>query len=501
MHRRSYLKSVGVATGVLGTGAASANAESSGLDGDVEYDDGWTGPRIRTADDLAALSTKELQELPNELVKRPFNPEIGGGAAYDADEFEGADGFNHGGTVTAADADYTASSAAELDAALESATAGDVVWIPGDAVIDADGHSHYDLFPSRFVVPGGVTVASDRGQDGSSGGRIVKPNPDGAIFSTDGDGARFTGLHLQGGEEGFWTLDDRGVDHVYEYGLSFGIWVTNTNDDTEIDNNLVHGFSYCGIRVGRWWNPGGSEGTYIHHNDIVDIPAPNLGYGITIWDASPMIEYNYFDATRHAVAGHGGNLNSHYDFRHNLCGPRTRLHVIDMHGGVADDPDVHCELVDWLQKYVPNYVTGTMNVENNVVLATISMRPDTDYPQGGVVVRGVPTGKVVVKNNWFFHPSPPFSDVDDGNRSTVGDDGDAIVQWYTNHYCNIEASNNICEGAHPTNDIGLEAQWNPDTGRSGTGSPAASGSPPEGYGPEEGKAPDHVDELKEMKDL
>jgi hypothetical protein len=496
MERRSYMESLGVAAGVLATGPASASADTTDSDGNgtIEYDDGWSGPLVRTADDLAELSTDQLLELPNELVKRPFNPEIGGDA-YDADEFEGADGYPHGGTVTDHDADYVVETADEMEAALGNASSGDVVWVASDAAIDATGR--------MFQVPGGVTVASDRGENGSSAGRLYKTEPTApeyAIFETLGDGCRFTGLHLHGGEEGFWTLEDKGVDHVYDYGLSLGVLVRNDAHGTEIDNCLLHGFTYCGIRLG--WFSDSPRQTYIHHNDIVDIPAPNLGYGITIWDADPLIEYNYFDATRHAVAGHGGSLMSHYVFRHNLCGPRTRLHVIDMHGGENTDVEMDCEIVDWLTQYVDNWVAGQgMTVENNVVLATVSMRPDSDYPQGGVVVRGVPADTVEVRNNWFFQPSPPFSDhsVND-EASQTGFDGDAVVQWYTNHYCNIETSNNITSGAHPTNDIGLEAQWQPDAGRSGSDGPDSSGSPPEGYGPQKGAVPDNTDPVREQKE-
>lgn len=493
MERRNYLKSMGVATGVLATGGGNVTAEERSVDGDVEYDDGWSGPPIRTADDLAALSTDERQELPNELVKRPFNPEIGGGEEYDPDEFEAAEDYPHGGSVTASDADFVVETADEMHAALGQAVSGDVVWVPGDAVIDATGQT--------FEVPSGVTVASDRGRNGSSGGRVFKSEPtsEWAIFVPQGNDCRFTGLHLHGGQEGFWTLEERGVDSIYGVGLSMGVWIRGDTSRTEIDNCLMHGFSYCGVRVGFF----DVSGTYIHHNEIVDIPAPQLGYGVTIYDADPMIEYNYFDATRHAIAGYGGYLGTEYTARHNLFGPRTRLHVLDMHGGEDPNWDGECQISGWLSDYVENWVAGSMTIENNVVLATTSMRPDSDFPQEAVVVRGTPRNTVEVRNNWFFQPSPPFSDLEHEPRlggTIAGDRGDAITQWYVDHYCGIDASNNICEGAHPTNDIGLEAQWNPDAGRSGSGAPDWSGSPAEGDGPEKGEVPENADPVKEMRE-
>jgi hypothetical protein len=260
----------------------------------------------------------------------------------------------------------------------------------------------------------------------------------------------------------------------------------------------MHGFTYCGVRIGFF----NVSDTYIHHNDIVDIPAPTFGYAVTIYQGDPMIEYNYFDATRHTIAGFGGYLKSEYTARHNLCGPRTKLHVFDMHGWLwFDDFDSKCELGDFLSQYVDNWVAGSMTIENNVVLASQSMAPDSEFPQEAVVVRGIPFKEVQIRNNWFFSPSPVFSDYKHEARlgesiALAGNRGDAVNQWYVPYFCNVKFSNNICGGLHPTNDIGLEAQWQPDAGRSG-GEPARPSSVSEGKGPEKDNGPpEHVDPIK-----
>ena len=430
MERRNYLQSFGVAAGVLATGSAAASAENGHERGDHERHD--HGHRVRTAADLAAMSSDELLQLSNEEVKAPFNPEIGGGRAYDADRFPGADGYPHGGTVARRDATAVVSDAADLKETVESASSGDVVWIPGDA--------HLDVGHMKIEVPGGVTVASDRGHGGSDGALLEQPDPQmNATFIVRTEGTRFTGFRMLAPDTEYWELEDRNVSRIYDYGQNFGIRLYDSVD-TEVDNCTFRGFCYAGIRIGDY--PKTASGTYVHHCEFTDTPSPSLGYGVTVKSANPMVEYNYFDNNRHAIAGSGGVIDSSYTHRNNLHGPRIRLHVIDMHGGFAFNGH------DNLMK-----AGTTMIVENNVVLATKNYV--NDYPQGGVVIRAIPQDKAVVANNWFFQPPPTFSDAtsDDSEEGQSldqsGKDGDAIVQWRTPVYKNIEAYNNITSGAMP----------------------------------------------------
>ncbi|WP_435156404.1 right-handed parallel beta-helix repeat-containing protein [Haladaptatus sp. DFWS20] len=440
MIRRDYLKELGIATAVLAGGAGGASATNDrSADGDDTY-------QIRTADDLVALSADELQELSNEEIRNPFNPQIGGGRWYDADSFEGA--RVHGGTVRKTDADYRVSTLSALKEALSRAKAGDVVWIDSDAEIDVT-HESMD-------VPGGVTVASNRGQGEQDGAKLYQTEGSFApTFVPQGDGTRFTGIRFRAPDTEYWELEDRGISDIYEYGQNYAIRIFG-HADTEIDNCSFRGFCYAGIRIGDY--PDTAEGTYVHHCEFVDTPSPSLGYGVTVWSANPLIEYCYFDNNRHAIAGHGGVVNTSYTFRNNLCGPRTRLHVIDMHGGFSFNGQENVMKAG-----------ETMIVKNNVVLATKAHVGG--YPQDAVTIRSIPQDKAVIANNWFFQPPPPFSDTttdskDEGQTlEQAGRDGDAIVQWRTDVYKNIEAWNNICEGAHPIDDIGVDSRWEPRTSR------------------------------------
>ena len=86
----------------------------------------------------------------------------------------------------------------ELLAAIKKAKAGQVVYVDDDAVIDmrpdlkTPGHS-------KIVIPGGVTLASGRGKEGSAGALLytweIHTDP---LFLTGGERTRVTGLRLSG---------------------------------------------------------------------------------------------------------------------------------------------------------------------------------------------------------------------------------------------------------------------------------------------------------------
>ena len=468
MRRRNYLKTAGIAAGVFGSGLTdSASAESA------ETTDSKTrnSRQVTIVNDLLALSEDELWELPNDEVKRPFDPQIGSGKAYDADEWAAPDGYPHGGTVTRDDADYVAGSREELQSALDMASKGDVVWIPGDATIDALGPkpdekgSYYGRTP--FVVPAGVTVASDRGQDGSEGAALVKERPDrAATFRVVGDGARVTGLRFIGPEREFWSYEERGIEgNVYDVGVSFGVWLEGPSDysgdpvsgdtesltDIEVDNCYFAGFIYNCVRVGglSWIGSARATNTYLHHNDFVDTPSPSLGYGITVLKGETFAEFNYFDNNRHAVAGHGGASKSDYVLTNNLFGPRTRSHVIDCHGGELDGYD--------------HPVAGKrLEITNNVVLATRNHDGPGTWTSGGSIVdiRGIPLEQAEISHNWFFSDEiPPM-----GDGSDSGESGDVIDQWAGDSgFENLWIYNNLMGKFNPLNAVGVDGRWKPET--------------------------------------
>ncbi|WP_312907492.1 right-handed parallel beta-helix repeat-containing protein [Natronosalvus caseinilyticus] len=430
MNRRSYLSSIGIASGVLLAGSTTGDADSFTASSQTPSD---SSNRIRTAGDLVRLSADEILALDGETVRRPFNPELGGGEAYDPDGLDGAEEYPHGGAVTRELATYVVSDADELETAAGDATAGEIIWVEGDAEVDMTGVS--------ITLAGGVTLASDRGRDGSDGALLSQDeNGFNAFISTGGDDVRLTGLRLSGPEHEYWDYEDKGIDSIYDVGITYGLLIDDT-DDVEVDNCQFSGFTYAGIRVGMW-GAYECEGVYIHHNEFVDNPSPALGYGINVYGGDPLIEYNYLDNNRRSIAGVGGDVPMNYTVRNNLFGPRTRLAPIDAHGGEVDDMDEPQAGV-------------RMDIENNVVLS--EKAAVSGAPQPAIVIRGVPRERATIRNNWFFTDrAPPFS-ADEG----TGDDGGAIRQW-TDQYTSITASNNVYGKFVLTEELGTAGTtWGP----------------------------------------
>jgi hypothetical protein len=120
---------------------------------------------------------------------RTTHAEVGGGRGYGRRIAEPP-----AGAVVAADR-------REFLDALDAVPEGGTIWVPGSATIDLSGLQDLD-------VPRGVTLASDRGVDGSDGGLLQapampqngEPNDYGVtfLFRITSDDVRVTGLRIRG---------------------------------------------------------------------------------------------------------------------------------------------------------------------------------------------------------------------------------------------------------------------------------------------------------------
>lgn len=107
---------------------------------------------------------------------------IGGGAGY---------------TEIVTSGDYTVREPDDLVAALAAAGPGQVVFIPGDVEMDLTALIYVEDLV--LEIPGGVTLASDRGHNGSKGALLTNDALDAPnMISTLGPDVRVTGLRLRG---------------------------------------------------------------------------------------------------------------------------------------------------------------------------------------------------------------------------------------------------------------------------------------------------------------
>ncbi len=287
--------------------------------------------------------------------------------------------------------------AKDLDAfldALSKAKAGQVIFIPGETTIDLTARIYIDQLV--LEVPEGVTLAGDRGYDGSKGALLtsdVLKTP--VMIRAAGPGVRITGLRIQGpNPKRFLDHHHRsfgrgGAGSGYYYKLPTSNGISTMHARLEVDNCEISGFSHAGIDLID------GDGHHIHHNYIHHCQYQGLGYGVCHNTASSLIECNLFDWNRHSIAGTGRPGNS-YVARHNVELGTSLSHCFDMHGG-RDRKD-------------GTDIAGTsIEIYNNTFRA----------PQTPVVIRGVPEDKCHVHHNWFVRHNESGRAVRSSDRTKV----------------------------------------------------------------------------------
>lgn len=300
------------------------------------------------------------------MVTVSVDPIIGGGS-----------GYPH--TVSRSQATKVVESRSALLSAMKNASSSDVVFIPGDASIDLTGVS------SAPIGADGVTLASDRGQGGSKGGRITADDLASAntsgVFKTSKSNVRVTGIRWEGPRPEWF---DPGGDH-HSYAAE-ALHISEGGDNWEIDNNHFDG--WAGQAINQW-----GDQLQLHSNRFTRCQEEGLGYGIEIQKGMQYITCNYFNECRHDIAS-TGRPSTGYVARNNVCGITNNSygHSLDVHG-YPNGGDV---------------AGKTCILENN----TVMRRPPRSgagrrEKDGGVHVRGVPSDKCVVRNNWFKHPDKP----------------------------------------------------------------------------------------------
>lgn len=277
--------------------------------------------------------------------------------------------------------DYQARTLDELLAALKKAEKGQVVYLAGDVEIDLTTRAFIEK--TVIEIPEGVTLAGNRGQDGSLGAIIYSD----AFYTRPmirvmGPDVRITGLRLRGPDpkrrlehhrRSFRPPDKRGRKYYYSFPFSRG--VVTSYPGLEIDNCELSGWSHAAV----WLKTGDKH--HIHHNYIHHNQYNGLGYGVTHGTAFSLIEYNLFNYNRHSIAG-TGSPGSGYEAANNVELGVSLSHCFDMHGG-RDRKDGTKIAGDW------------MKFHHNTFRA----------PKVAIVIRGLPRQKAEVYGNWFCHDS------------------------------------------------------------------------------------------------
>jgi hypothetical protein len=295
----------------------------------------------------------------------PTGSPIGGGAGY-ADII----------TKTDPRVKFVVSTRDQLVVALQNARAGDVVYVEETANIDLTGLPYTprsNNVASKAMIPAGVTLASNRGENGSPGGRIyterVANEPrQGYVFallSAGGANVRVTGLRVDGPDHTTQSTEAAGI------GIRTGI-VTNFQN-LEVDNCEIYGFSDAGI---YFREVGLSSGGHIHHNYIHECQSDGYGYGVTEMKTGEiLVEANIFDYYRHAISG-SGYVGESYEACYNLVLEHSTESNFDMH----PDPSGTGYAGDWVK------------IHHNTFRSAF---------QPAVNIRGMPRIGAYIDHNWF----------------------------------------------------------------------------------------------------
>lgn len=287
--------------------------------------------------------------------------------------------------------EHRAVSVEELIESLRVARPGEAVYIPGNVVLDFTAL----VFAESFVlhIPGGVTLASNRGILGSPGALLksdaFQTSP---LIRADGPGVRLTGLRIQGPDSerrlehwkrsfsSLYKEEREGLtEHQYYYRFPVARGVYTEFDDLEIDNCEMSGWSQAAVFLSE------GKGHHIHHNYIHSNQRQGLGYGVSHGTSFSLIEYNLFGWNRHSIAG-TGRPPSGYIARYNVELGHSLSHNFDMHGG-RDRKD-------------GTTIAGSrIEIYNNTFLGT----------GRAIGIRGSPEEYARIYRNWFkahFAPGP-----------------------------------------------------------------------------------------------
>jgi hypothetical protein len=311
---------------------------------------------------LALLTLSAASHIHAETFGEQLNPSgypIGGGPEY----------VN---IINKDAADFVASTKGELLAAIKKAKKGNIIYVRDDAQIDMTGSDDQ-------AIPAGVTLASGRGNKGSSGGLVFSNSLTDEplfmpLFRTGGKGVRVTGLRIRG------PFGEAGDHHYTQIKIANGI--KSDHEDLEVDNCEMWSWNKWAIDLAV------AGGAYIHHNHIHHTRRWGYGYGVWVrGGGKSIIEANLFDFCRHHI-GSGSQASSSYEARYNICLYHNLQPSFDRHGSAT-----------------------------KAGFATDIHHNEFRNPQfAAILLRGNPIDRAYFHHNWFAHVSLQAAIVDLATR-------------------------------------------------------------------------------------
>lgn len=327
----------------------------------------------------------------------------------------GGDGYTR--TVSRSDADFEVSTESELFNAFDNASSGDIIYVTADIEQTTVRTDPGEGEP----IPAGVTLASDRGINGSQGSAIYSTQESMGGDWNDKmlkaqDNVRITGLRIEG-----TLIDSRFAPRDGEpYPVLSGVNAAGTG--VEIDNCSIEGFRDSGITS--------QNDNLIRYCNLAGHGQMGLGYGVNVSGGNPLIEYCTFNENRHSIAASVGD----YTVENSWFGPIGYSHCIDHHNAGGEDVIFRNITVEFTHDHNGDWKDA------------IEFRSGDNIPN-----------EFVVDSCWFHHPESRAISVEGENWRDVAD----------------VATNNHFGETEPSSDIGSPR---------GTFEPPEGGIDPEGWG-------------------
>lgn len=302
-------------------------------------------------------------------------------------------------------------SAVSFKTLIES-SAGKIIYINPNVMIDLNGLTQSIKLPSNIV------IASNRGVGGSLGA-IIKTDDfcydvagytcgvSREVFLSNGNNIRITGLQFRGPWSSVGTSDNK-----YRVGI-----LMKGHDGLEVDNCDLSSWPYSPIAIGQNQDPTGysNNNNRIHHNYIHSNKQTGYGYGVAVNNGFALIKANIFENNRHDIAC-SGSRNT------NNTGYEASCNII-LQGGTEHNFDVHGENGDSR----PNASTFFYIHHNYFMdIGTPTSRPGNSWMQN-IGIRGIPDNQCRIENNIFKQSNPVLAIKQESTVGSVYGKGNLLV--------------------------------------------------------------------------
>lgn len=234
-------------------------------------------------------------------------------------------------------------SAAQFEAIVEGASSGEVVFVEPDVELDLSNR-HIDI-------PEGVTLASNRGQNGSRGAllysnTLYRDEPSYMLRAT-GDNVRITGLRLRGPQA---STNTQGGAYLRTSAIELGSIGRSDAAAAEVDNCEIFFWTRFGVVIRDPYR------NRVHHNTFYHNRQDGFGNATWISGGSgrgrlsesdyPIIEANLYEFNRHDVGSSGGGVeDAGWKVRYNqFFHEQTPHQKVDRHSGGGAHSEVNSNL-------------------------------------------------------------------------------------------------------------------------------------------------------------